>query len=86
MAGYPESSRMGSATRQRLVTPSDSVVLAADCQMLYVADGGDVAVLARGDVDAVVWPAVPAGTYLLVAPQKVLATGTTATKIIALCS
>lgn len=70
------------ATKLRTVTPSDSTVVA--CSALYVGTGGDVAILAEGDSAAVTLTAVPAGTVLPIACNKVMSTNTTATNIVAL--
>ena len=64
------------------VTPSDSTVLAAT-RSLYVSGAGDVAVeMISGNT--VTFAAVPAGTVLPVQVVKVLATGTTASSIVAM--
>jgi hypothetical protein len=68
-------------TKQRAVTPSDTTVVA--CQALYVGTAGTVSLIAEGDTVAVPW-IVPAGGYVLMATTKIMATGTTATDIVAI--
>lgn len=63
------------------VTTSDSAANPATA--LYIGVTGDVAVLPYGNSTSVVFKAVPVG-ILPVRVSKVLATGTTATNILAL--
>jgi hypothetical protein len=65
------------------VTPSDSTDLATVTRALYVGGAGAVAVQMLGG-EEVTFAAVPAGTVLPVRVQRVMASGTTATLIIAL--
>lgn len=53
-------------------------------EALYVGVTGDVALVGQDQAAAAVFKAVPAGTVLWVSPYKVMATGTTATNILAL--
>ena len=69
-------------TRATAVTPSDSIII--NCQALYIGGAGDVAVLMEGDTVAVTFKAPPVGTVLNISVQKVMATNTTATLILAL--
>jgi len=71
------------AERAIAVTPSDSADLGIDARGLYVGGDGNVAVTMRGGGD-VLLAGVLAGTILPVAVKRVLATGTTATSIVAL--
>lgn len=64
------------------VTPSDSTTLSG-VRALYIGVTGDVAVQTRRRGTSVVFKAVPVG-ILPVQCVKVLATGTTATDILAL--
>lgn len=64
------------------VTPSDSS--AQSFSSLYVGGAGDVAVLMNGDSSPVTFKSVPAGTFIPLCVQKVMATGTTATNILGL--
>lgn len=70
------------AFRTEDVTPSDTTVLTG-CRALYIGVAGDVAVMARGDTTPSTFVAHPAG-YMFVQAKQVLATGTTATNIVAL--
>jgi hypothetical protein len=66
------------------VTPSDTAVLASLSRYIYVGGEGDLAVLMAGDDTPVTLKAVPVGTYLPLCVQKVMATNTSATLIVAL--
>lgn len=66
------------------VTPSNSTDLTREAQALYVGGAGDVAVVFPGASSAVVFVGVPAGTILPVRVQRVNATSTDATNIVAL--
>ena len=81
MAG--KSSAVYGATSAVAVTASDSTVLPVT-RALWVGGLGPVAVIFSNDTAAVTLAAVPAGTLLPVQVTKVMATGTTATLIIAL--
>lgn len=64
------------------VTPSDSALITS--RYIYVGGAGDLAVLLVGDTVPVTFKAVPVGTVLHICVQKVMATNTTATLILAL--
>lgn len=66
------------------VTPNDTTPLSATPKGLYIAGAGDLAVQMMDDSASVTFTAVPAGTVLPIRPSHVLATGTTATGIVAL--
>lgn len=66
------------------VTPSDTADLTSVSKALYVGVSGDVTVNTLGGATAVTFKAVPAGMILPVRCTRVLATGTTATSIVAL--
>ncbi len=68
------------------VTPSDTVQLSDDTHALYIGGAGDVAVIFAEDatLTPVTLKAVPVGTVLPVSVIQVMATGTTATNIVAL--
>lgn len=66
------------------VTPSDTVDLAYTANALYVGATGTVRVRFRDESTAVTFSAVPAGTILPVIVDRVFATGTSASSIIAL--
>jgi hypothetical protein len=69
------------AWRAGAVTKSDTTVVAA--RALYIGGTGDVAVVPKGQTDAVTFKAVPVG-FFPVSVSKVMSTNTTATDIIAL--
>jgi len=71
------------AARAAAITPSDAVDLVAATRGLYVGGAGDVKIITAG-ADTVVFAAVPAGSVLPVQAARVLATGTTATNLVAL--
>lgn len=64
------------------VTASDSTVL-QNVRGLWIGGAGTISVIATNDTAAVSFT-VPAGTLLPVFAKKVMATGTTATNIVAL--
>ena len=72
------------ATKLRAVTPNDEDPLPDGvCRALYVGTTGDVVLIAEEDDAAVTLPNVPVG-ILPVSTKSVLATGTTASDIVAL--
>ena len=77
-------SSSGPAQGAAAVTPNDGANLAvAGSRGLWVGGAGNVAVVtAQGD--SVTFTGVPAGYLLQVAVSRVLATGTTATNLLAL--
>jgi len=66
------------------VTPSDTTRL--NCRAIYVAGTGDVALSVDGTTASVVFKTVPGGAILPINLDqgRILATGTTATNIVAL--
>lgn len=66
------------------VTPNDSVDLAMTARGLFAGGGGDIVAILKGDAAAVTFKNVSSGAILPVAVRRVLATGTTATSILAL--
>lgn len=64
------------------VTPSDTADLAVASKRLYVGGAGAVKIVTVLGT-TLTYAAVPAGTYLNVRAARVLATGTTATSIVA---
>ena len=74
----------GPARRAAAVTPSDTVDLTAYAKALYVGGAGNVRVLTVGaeDGDVVTFANHPVG-WLPMQVRRVLATGTTATQIVA---
>ena len=65
------------------VTPSDSNLLLG-AQRLYVGGAGNVAIKGINDSAAATLTAVPVGTFIPFSNGYVMATGTTATNIVAL--
>jgi len=66
------------------VTPSDTVDLAYTTTGLYIGATGTVRVRFKDDPTAVTFTGVPTGTILPVLVDRVFATGTSASSIIAL--
>ncbi len=69
-------------TKAVAVTPSDSTVVAA--RALYIGGAGNVAIKTDANAAAVTFTAPPVGTVLKVQAHIVMATGTTATLLVAL--
>jgi hypothetical protein len=67
----------------KAVTPHDTNNLPAGCRGIYVGGLGNVALVGDDDV-AVVFTAVPVGTFMPCGPKRVNNTSTTATLLIAL--
>jgi len=65
------------------VTPSDSTALAETTRALYVGGAGDISVLMQSGA-SLDFTAVPVGTVLPIRVDRVNATGTTASAIVAL--
>lgn len=74
------------ATKAVAVTPSDSTDLTTYAKAIYVGGAGNIAVIMKyNSADTgVTFNGVTAGTVLPIQVRRVLATGTTATNIIAL--
>ena len=67
------------------ITPSDSTdVSPGVCSAIYVGVGGDVAIYSLGSSTPVIFKNAVAGQILPLRARRVLATGTTATNLIAL--
>jgi hypothetical protein len=73
----------GPASHGFAVTPSDSALLAETTRGIYVGTGGTIAALMLSGA-GVTFAAVPGGTTLPVRLTKIMATGTTASDIVAL--
>lgn len=72
------------ATKARAVTPNNSTDLPDGiCRALFIGTAGDLVLIAAEDDDAVLLPGVGAGV-LPVSTKRVLASGTTASGIVAL--
>lgn len=73
------------AKHLRAVTPSAEDDLPdGPCRALYIGGGGDISVIAEGDIDVVTLVGIPSGYILLVSVKAVRITGTNATNIVAL--
>jgi hypothetical protein len=73
----------GPASHGFAVTPSDSTLLAETTRGIYVGTGGTIAALMLSGA-SVSFVAVPSGATLPVRLTKIMATGTTASNIVAL--
>jgi hypothetical protein len=73
----------GPASHGFAVTPSDSTLLAETTRGIYVGTGGTIAALMLSGA-SVTFTSVPSGTTLPVRLTKIMATGTTASGIVAL--
>jgi len=72
------------ATGAQAVTPNDSADLPTPARALYVGSTGNVALIPNRGGTAVTFTNIPSGSILPVQAYRVLATGTTATSILAL--
>jgi hypothetical protein len=70
------------ASKLTAVTPSNSTVLTG-VRAVWVGGAGDIAIMAVDDSAAVTFT-VPSGTMLPVFAKRIMATGTSATNIVAL--
>lgn len=77
------SERSDPSTGFGAVTPSDAASLPQLPRALYVGTGGDLTVRSANGV-SVLFASVSAGSILPIRPDKVMATGTTASNIVAL--
>lgn len=73
--------------RASAITPNDAADLSETPKAIYVGTGGDIAMI--GDNEAVgalpvVWRNVPAGAIVPFRPRRIMATGTTATDMLAI--
>jgi hypothetical protein len=73
----------GPASHGFAVTPSDSTLLSETTRGLYVGTTGNIAALMLSGA-SVTFSSVPAGAVLPVRLTKIMATGTTASNIVAL--
>ena len=85
MPVYPErASAVFGATSAVAVTPHDVNELPFPTRGIYVGGAGNLAVKLSHDSAAVTFAAVPAGSVLPIRAVLILATGTSATSIVAL--
>lgn len=73
---------VGPCEHAAAVTPNDSADLATRSRAIYVGTGGDVAVVMAGG-EAVTFAGILGGSLLPVRVDRVKATGTTASNIVA---
>ena len=66
------------------ITPHDSTNLPIPARAVYVGTGGDITAIIAAGGNAVLFKNVPGGTILPVRVQRVNATATTATDMVAL--
>ena len=66
------------------VIPSDAEPLPEASRALYIGTGGDITLVLTADTNPVTLKNVPAGMLLPVRVKQVLATGTTASDLVAL--
>lgn len=81
---FPARGATTAAVEFFAITPDDDADLSQVPRAIYVGGGGDVAVQGQLDDEAVTFKGVPTGTILVIAPARVLDTGTTATDLVAL--
>ena len=72
-----------SGANAQAVTTSDSTIYSG-IRAVYVGGAGDIALKFPGNNTAVVFVGVPAGSFLSLKPTHIMATGTTATSIVAI--
>jgi hypothetical protein len=72
------------AVNAAAITPSDTTDLTQFTRFLYVGGTGDITVNMAGSGATVLFKAVPVGVVLPIRVSRVLATGTTATNVVAL--
>jgi len=75
--------RSDPATSAVAITPNDSTNLTVAARAIYVGTGGTLVLKGWDDV-SVTFTNIPNGTILPVAAKRVMATGTTATDLVAL--
>lgn len=76
------SDLLSPASHAAAVIPSDSADLPTSSKRLWIGSAGNVALVTVGG-DSVTYNSVPAGSYLQVRARRVMATGTTASNIVA---
>lgn len=73
--------------RAAAVIPSNTADLLETPKAIYVGTGGDIAMIGDNEADgavAVVWRNVPDGAIVPFRPRRIMATGTTASAMIAI--
>jgi hypothetical protein len=80
---HPPAPGINSPEDMQTVTPSDSTDLRFRCRVVYVGVTGDIACQARDNSTVVVFKAVPAGAWFQMRTNRIMATNTTATNLIA---
>ena len=83
---YPDSDASSPCRHWAAITPSDGTDLTRVPKALYVGGAGDVTMIgadAPSGATGVAWKGAAAGEILPVRPRRILATGTTATDLVA---
>jgi hypothetical protein len=80
---YRSTVEQYSFNRAAAVTPNDGADLTNVTRGIYVGGSGDLSVVTP-DGDSVTFKAVPVGTFAAIRVARVMATGTTATNLVAL--
>lgn len=80
----PRSQNAGSARQGVAITPNDGAEMAYITRGIYVGGAGDVTVVFADVAGSVTLKAVPGGTVLPISVRQVMATGTTASNLVAL--
>lgn len=80
---YNESDMYSQATKATPVVPSDNADIDPG-KGLYVGTGGDISMIGSTGTTPRTWKNVQSGSFLPFVPKRVMATGTTATDILAL--
>jgi hypothetical protein len=80
---HPPQTGINSPNDYQTVVPSDTVDLRFRCSAVYVGVTGDIACQAKDNATVVVFKAVPAGAWFPLRTNRIMATNTTATNLIA---
>jgi hypothetical protein len=78
---FPYRSQTSAAVEFFEITPDDDADLPEVPRAIYVGVSGDIALVGKAGTDPVLHRSVPVGPFL-VAPSRVMETGTTATGLV----
>jgi len=81
---YPQSQTTSPAGNALAITPDDGTDLTEYNRELYIGGAGDLTVIMAANGEQVTFTSIAGGTRLPYVVSRVLATGTTATNIVAL--